>query len=488
MVRFGKALSSFTKDTRGNFAVVFGTTIPVLALAIGFAVDTAQLYSVKSNLQQALDAAVTSTARDLTTGKIKPEDARDLFEALFQANTDRNLIGGEFATLGNLTVNKTTKTIEADVAINAKLLFPLFGMDETRRIAANSAAVYSDKQIEIAMMLDVTGSMAKKGKLDKIGDLKIAAANAVKTVLKNQDPNNPRVRVALVPYASGVNVGGLAKNLYAEKDGSSDLPPVAGSPTLVAATGSKELPSYAKYVSAVGSAFTRPDACATERKTKDGKADMSGVGPDTIRTDKSGKKYYALVNRDNNLSGSGMNKCPDAKVVPLTADQDSLLDSIEDFEANGYTGGAIAIQWTYYMLSSSWRSVIKSADLGDGPANTSPKKLSKVAILMTDGQFNTAYAGATSNFNGQGTKSRSYAESLCANMKTDGIEVFTIGFDLNNKDMSATERDQAKGVLKNCASDDVSSLKHYYEVSTGEELDAAFQAIIANAERVALTN
>ncbi|HTV69630.1 MAG TPA: TadE/TadG family type IV pilus assembly protein [Rhizobiaceae bacterium] len=474
-------------DTRGNFAVVFGTAIPVLALGVGFAVDTAQLYSVKSNLQQALDAAVTSTTRDLTTGKIKPDDARGIFEAFFATNTDPDLIGGGVATVNSLVVNRTTRTIAADVSVDAKLLFPLFGMDATRRISVDSAAVYSDKQIEIAMMLDVTGSMAKKGKLDKIGDLKTAAENAVKTVLKNQDPKNPRVRVALVPYASGVNVGALAENLYAEKSSSSDLPPVAGSAALVTATGSKALPSYADYVSAVGGSFPRPDNCATERKTRDGKADMSDDGPDTVRTDKNGKKYYALVNRDNNLAGSGMNRCPDAKVVPLTAEQDALLASIKDFEANGYTGGAIAIQWTYYMLSSSWRSVIKSADLGDGPADPS-KKIAKVAILMTDGQFNTAYAGVGSNFNGQGAKSRGYAESLCRNMKTDGIEIFTIGFDLNNKDMSPTERDQAKAVLKNCASDDESAIKHYFEVSTGEELDAAFQAIIGNAERLALTH
>jgi hypothetical protein len=214
---------------------------------------------------------------------------------------------------------------------------------------------------------------------------------------------------------------------------------------------------------------------------------MSGDGPDTIRTDKDGKKYFALVNRDDHLSGSGMNACPDAKVIPLTADSKSLLASIDDFQANGYTAGAIAIQWTYYMLSPKWRSVIKTAGLGDGPADANPKKIAKVAILMTDGQFNTAFAGASGNYNSQGNRSRSNAESLCDNMKADGIEIFTIGFDLNNKDMSQTERDQAKGVLKACASDDVSVTKHYFEASTGEELDAAFREIISNTERLALT-
>ena len=72
-------------------------------------------------------------------------------------------------------------------------------------------------------------------------------------------------------------------------------------------------------------------------------------------------------------------------------------------------------------------------------------------------------------------------------MKDDGIEIFTIGFDLDNKDMSPRKSVSSKGVLKNCSSDDRPSIKHYFEASTGEELDAAFQEIISNIERLALT-
>lgn len=140
------------------------------------------------------------------------------------------------------------------------------------------------------------------------------------------------------------------------------------------------------------------------------------------------------------------------------------------------------------MLSPQWRGTIKSAGLGDGPANYDPKKIAKVAILMTDGQFNTAFADVSGTPQmQQGSKSRAYAENICANMKSDGIEVFTIGFDLDNRNMTATERSQAKTVLKNCASKDTGVVKHYYEASTGAELDAAFSDIIKNTERLALT-
>ncbi|TIR49849.1 MAG: hypothetical protein E5X28_10695, partial [Mesorhizobium sp.] len=71
-------------------------------------------------------------------------------------------------------------------------------------------------------------------------------------------------------------------------------------------------------------------------------------------------------------------------------------------------------------------------------------------------------------------------------MKHDGIEVFTIGFDLNDPSMTTTERDQARSVLKDCATDDTSSLKHFYEAATGTELSDAFDQITRNIEKLTI--
>ncbi|WP_312891363.1 VWA domain-containing protein [Mesorhizobium silamurunense] len=229
------------------------------------------------------------------------------------------------------------------------------------------------------------------------------------------------------------------------------------------------------------SATPPKDKCATERKDKDGYADASPDGPSTSRWDNNGREYLAKVNRDDH-----MKNCPAPALIPLTADEDKLLDTIDDFSAAGVTAGGIAAQWGYYMLSPSWRSTISNAGLGAGPANFDKRKVAKVAILMTDGQFNTAFAGARGapkSENG-GQMSRGNAESICDNMKRDGIEIFTIGFDLNDPDMTSTERDQAKSVLRDCSSTDTSSLKHYYEAATGTELQQAFDDIVENIERI----
>ena len=463
-------LREFGGDKSGSFAVLTGAILAVIVLSAGYAVNIAQLYNVRSSLQQALDAAVTSTARDITTGVIKPDDARGMVELFLKANGDPTFMGGDRLVLEELTVDRVQNTIEATGYVDVDLYFPLFGLSNERRVKNLSAAIYSDKKVEVAMMLDVTGSMGGQ----KIEDLKDAAANAVEQLLASQDEKNPRVRVAIVPYAEAVNTGDLYDAVFIEKKGGSNLPPAID-----------------QAVSA--SADDRIDNCATERKMEDGAADFSDDGPYAERTYFDSKKkkdrtYLARVNRDDRLD-----VCPEAELIALTANKQKLLDTIDDFEADGVTAGGIAAQWGYYMLSPEWRDAIKAAGMGAGPANHDAKKVVKVAILMTDGQFNTAFAGVKDSSDrdnqpqmDQGKKARSYAESICANMKTDGIEVFTIGFALDERGMSRDEREQAKSVLKTCSSPDTSSIKHFFEASTGEELDAAFRAIIANTERLAI--
>jgi Flp pilus assembly protein TadG len=467
-----RAVGRFSGDRRGNFAVAAAFCSSVLALAAGFGVNTAQSYQVKMALRDALDAAVTSTARDLTTGVIKEADVRASVERFLLANGDTRFMTGDSFVLDGIVVDKAAKTVEATASARVELAFGLF-REKTPRVVVESAAIYSDKRVEIAMMLDVTQSMEAntRQRTDKIGDLIDAATNAVNLAMdQNRDPKNPRVRIALVPYADAVNVGALADQaVFREASGGSNLPQPLDAP--------------------IAASASTPDNCATERKLRDGSADFSDDGPFAVRLNDQGKDYYAKVNRDDRLSTKN---CPNAELVPLTADRDKLVESIADYEAVGVTAGAIGIQWTYYMLSPRWRDVIVNADLGKGPANHAPNKTVKVAILMTDGQFNTAYAGIKDGnafrvSDAGAKKSSAYSERLCDNMKADGIQVFTVGFDLNNASMSADARAKAKAVLKDCASPDTSALKHYFEASTGAELDAAFSEIISNTERLALT-
>lgn len=426
---------NLASDRSGNFAVLTGVIASLLMLSVGYGVNVAQSYQLKSSLRNALDSAVTSTARDLTTGAIEEEDARKMVEAFLHANSDSKFATTDQFVLDGLVIDRTAKTIEATAYANVNLAFPLFSAKDPR-VSMRSAAVYSDKTIEVAMMLDVTGSMAGQ----KIKDLKTAAKNAVDAFLAGQDPKKPRVRVAIVPYADAVNTGALSNTVHKETKFTVGDPPKLNDPI------------------AVASGVT--DKCATERK---GTQQYTAASPTT-----------AMINRDYRLKF-----CPNAALKPLSADIDGLKTTIGNFNANGSTAGHIGIQWSWYMLSPKWRDVLPVAA---DPQDYDEKKVAKYAILMTDGEFNNAFAGVPNGGDptgGQQSLSRSHAEKLCAAMKADGIEIFTVGFMLKEAG--------AKSVMKNCANTDTSSLKHYFDVATGAELDAAFQEIARNIERLALT-
>lgn len=431
------------RDRGGTIGVVFAMTLPVLALAAGFGLNTVQLMTVRSNLQNALDSAVTSTARDLTTGVFPREDARENVGVFLFANGDRAFASVDRIKLDSVDVDQTTGTVSAAASVEVDVLFPLFGANNHQQVAVNSAARYSDKKIEVVMMLDVTGSMAPTWHSDKIGDLKRAATKAVGRLLGGRAPagRDPRVRVAIVPYADAVNTGQLANTVYYETRHTTGEPPAMDD---------------AKAVSA-----RRRDTCATERK---GSRQFSDASP-----------FAAMVNRDSRLRPG---YCPSVALQPLTSDARMLKEEIAALGAGGHTAGHIGIQWSWYMLSPRWRRALASAS---APGEYNDDKVAKVAILMTDGLFNTAYAGVGRHENttgAQAARSRDYSERLCRAMKREKIEIYTIGFMLHDAN--------AKSVLRNCASPDTQSVKHYYEAADGGELDAAYQNIIRNVERLAV--
>lgn len=438
----------FSGDGRGSFAVVMAAVCAVVVLSAGYGLNLAQLSTARSNLLNALDAAVTSTARDLTTGTIAEKDARASVEAFLLANGGTAFADAGRISLDTLVVDRTASTVTARASMMVDLAFPLFGAESTRRVSIESAAVYSDKKIEISMMLDVTGSMAGQ----KLRDLKSAASNAVNTLLAGQKASDPRVRVAIVPYANAVNAGSLAEATVFVERRASDRGEAPG--------------MYAPRQAAAG----RPDNCATERK---GRQQYTDAGPDV-----------AMVNRDLLLSdfasGFRTRTCPSAAVIPLTADAGKLTAAIDGFVAEGGTGGHIGVQWAWYMLSRNWAQVLPAAAR---PAPANPGKVSKYAILMTDGEFNLSYFDAANTnevYDGRGKRAtRDAARQLCGKMRAQGIEIFTIGFKLENA--------AARETMSACASPDTGSVRHFFDTSTGNELNAAFMEIARNIERLALT-
>lgn len=115
---------------------------------------------------------------------------------------------------------------------------------------------------------------------------------------------------------------------------------------------------------------------------------------------------------------------------------------------------------------TSHKSVLKSAI-----------EVSKIAVIMTDGEFNTSYCNgviAKNSGNGSGSAddkidcnatnggATAQAKQLCTAIKAKGIAVYTIGFDVED-DETAIE------VMTDCAT----SANHAYLAATDAELQTA---------------
>jgi Flp pilus assembly protein TadG len=433
---FSRRLGALRDDRRGNFAILFAAAAVAVSLAAGTAVDVTQALGDRASMANALDAAVLATAKAISSDRIQDAQAQTYMTKVFAGNIGQATTGATDFGLASVRVDTATRTVSATATGTYHSAFAIFGAAGTFPLSTSASASYgSGGTVEVAMAFDLTGSMRGS----KIAALKSAAEAGIKVLLDHSDG---RVRIAAVPYAAAVNVGpGLAKYVYRDN----------GDPYAVAPAYD---PAAPKLASAGG------DTCATERKAA---LDDPSAGPDR-----------AMVNRDGRLKRGN---CPAAPIVPLTSDAGTLLGAVGSFTTGGTTAGHIGIEWAWYMLSSSWSGFVpagRGAGSGDG--------VHKYAIIMTDGEFNTAYAGTKRPRQSREAAANSarMAVALCKKMQAQGIDVFTIGFGLNQTG--------AKKTMQACASPAHDGMTFYYNASTGTELVGVYKEIASVIKKLRLVS
>jgi hypothetical protein len=149
-------------------------------------------------------------------------------------------------------------------------------------VKVKSAAVFDVKDVEVSMMLDVSGSMDGS----KIADLRAAATDLVDIMLPGDKPNDNKVAIA--PFSTSVNAGSLTNAVSVGVD------------------------------SRGRSQAGRNTTCVTERSGAEAFTDAAPASK--------------MLNRKATF-------CPTTAVVPLTNDVDALHDAINSLRANGMTAG-----------------------------------------------------------------------------------------------------------------------------------------------------
>lgn len=209
----------FLRQTGGNVAMMFALALPVLLMITLGAIDIHQASKVKAQLQDALDAATLAAARS------KYSDNHNINEvgmAALKANMpgyfDKAGDTASFVLVDNRRVDATAK-VDVKVLV-ANIILPPYGklLDDYLPVSTTSEVLRASRNVEVAMVLDITGSM--KG--SPLAALKDAAKELVGIVVqKEQTPFTSRV--ALVPYSMGVNLGSYADKARGLLQGSTEI-------------------------------------------------------------------------------------------------------------------------------------------------------------------------------------------------------------------------------------------------------------------------
>lgn len=251
-------------------------------------------------------------------------------------------------------------------------------------------------------------------------------------------------------------------------------------------------PDYSDYTSS-GTAYCTEYGCEYFRFLNRASNAQRVHQASTCVTERTGDEAYTDVAPSSDPVGfnypSTSNPCPVNEIVPLTSNKTTLHDAIDDFVITGSTAGHMGAAWGQYMLSPEW-GYLWPTESRPGDYNT--RSLFKVAVYMTDGDFNTAYCdGVIANDSTSGSGSSSdhincaaengtsfeQARAYCQAMKDNGVMIYTIGFEVGS--LSA-----AQSVLQDCAT----SPSHVFFASGSAELQDVFQAIARSINEVRLTH
>lgn len=422
-------------EERGAVAIFVALAIVPATLAVGAALDYARAATARSALRAAVDAAALAAARETDQS---PANLRAVVERYLRANFDSALHG----TLDRLEIepSATALTVRARATVPTNLMH-LAGFERVE-VTAETEVMLSGINLEVALVLDVTGSM---NQYNRLVDLKAAASDLVNIVLRDT-PSAFYTKISLVPYSMGVNVGALADTVRGSvRPGECTTPGC----------------EYYKFQNMYNQWRSfRISSCVSERTGPHAYTDAPpSVAP-------VGRTYP-----------SSNNPCLASQLRPLNSNKLALLSAIASLTASGSTAGHIGLAWGWYTLSPNfgvWTGEARPAPYGR-------EDTQKILVLMTDGEFNTAYCNgviarnsesgsgsASDKINCDATNGRSFeqARRLCTAIKAQGITIYTVGLGLRN---NATAID----FLRSCAS----SPQHFYTAETGGELRQAFRQI-----------
>jgi Flp pilus assembly protein TadG len=436
-------LKKFICGKAGVVAVWFGMFVPLVVTATGISVDIGQSYLMKERLSQALDAAALAAAANSS------EDATEVEERVndfLDANYPPEKIGA--VTEVHVESSADTLYVTAEAELQTSFM-KVFGTP-TVTVDVETEVTKEVKAIEVALVMDVTGSMSTN---NNIATLRTAATNFVNTIFDRVEDTD-YIKIGLVPFSSSVNVGpyGLGKT----PGGLNYDDPFVNNPSNLqySATNTSRWmgcileEDYPKDVEDHEGPWDMYRYCRTK---------MGAVIPgcDTTRSGKKPNYTYTANQNQNYL-------CPRTPVTPLTNNKTELLNSISTLKADGNTYINVGLVWGERLISPEF-------PFSEG-VTWNDEDWKKAIILMTDGvntmhNFYSVYGPTADHDITPGDLDDRMLE-VCEDLREKNVLVYTITFD-------AGVDDYTKDLFKECATQP----SMWYHAPTQAKLIEVYQTI-----------
>jgi Flp pilus assembly protein TadG len=460
----------FLKNTSGNMAIMFSlAAIPIL-ISAGVAVDSVRRNSANAALQAATDAAALAavSGKKARLNNHKIEEAVQSY--LASNNADSTVVAVSVKDYGFDHDNKVYH-----VKMTGKIKSMFMGMVgyPTMDIGAYSEVDIGSSALEVALVLDTTGSMNQQGRLD---GLKVAAKDLVQQLFQDSDPSS-YLKVGVVPFSNYVNVGLNNRNKTWLNVPADFTDPQSCGNTYPNATYGNCHMVTSTWQSCSGGGDGVPPTCTTQTGSSN-QCDVISYG-NAVQQCWPGAQHtwHGLVgSRSSDDDISGLEKYPGLmdmsgpnQITDLTNNQGQVISAIETLAANGETYIPSGLLWGWNLLDSN-----EPYSSAKTKASMAASNGVKAIVLMTDGDNTKSLSGIQHEGTDAAAADAKTAQ-ICSKIKADGITVYTIAFKVSKA--------SSLQLLKNCATDS----SYAFDAQDNNALQTVFNQIAGSLATLRLT-
>lgn len=454
-----QAENAFARDESGVITALSLFFLLIMLMVAGLGIDFMHAEMRRTQVQQTLDRAVLAAA-DLDQTLAPDEVVRDYFES-----------AGLLSTLsGPVEVDEglNYRTVSASGQIDTEpFLLSLVGLD-TITSHAGGTAEERIANVEISLVLDISGSMASN---NRMANLQAAAKEFVDTLL--DDSNRDLVSISIVPYSEHVNAG----------------------PLIFDRLNTDDVHDYSHCIE-----FSN--------------AQFSTAGYDALHTYDQVQHFQWGYPGWNDLTKPVCPRYDFERITAFSQDRTELHAQIDALQPRGSTAIFLGMKWATMLLDPSMRPVIAGlsadghvdAEFASRPAEYSDDNTLKTIVLMTDGSNQSSYRisnwaynhaseiahwasynlmyylyGWVPWYNRSAYYYRKYSSydgdlllaDVCDAARAEGIIVWSVGLEVHSSDLDE---------MRDCAS----TINHFFEAE-GAEISEVFRTIARQVNFLRLT-